>query len=31
VRLAADAGRALVALLRCSDLLGPRLGFRDFA
>jgi len=29
VRLAADAGHALVALLRCSDLLGPRLGFRD--
>jgi adenosylhomocysteine nucleosidase len=29
VRLAADAGRALVALHRCSDLLGPRLGFRD--
>jgi adenosylhomocysteine nucleosidase len=31
VRLAADAGRARAALLRCSDLLGSRLGFRDLS
>ena len=29
VRLAADTGRAMAALLRCHDLLGPGLGFRD--
>jgi adenosylhomocysteine nucleosidase len=29
IRLAAEAGHARSALLRCSDLLGPRLGFRN--
>jgi len=31
IRLAAEAGRAGAALLRCSDRLGPRLGFRDLS
>ncbi len=31
IRLADEAGRARAALLRCSDLLGPRLGFRDLS
>ena len=31
IRLAAEAGRARAALLRCSDRLGPRLGFRDLS
>jgi adenosylhomocysteine nucleosidase len=29
LRLASEAGRARATLLRCSDLLGPRLSFRD--
>ena len=29
IRLATEAGQARAALLRCGDLLGPRLGFRD--
>jgi adenosylhomocysteine nucleosidase len=29
IRLTADTRRAFAALLRCHDLLGPRLGFRD--
>jgi adenosylhomocysteine nucleosidase len=29
--LATEAGRARSVLLRCSDLLGPRLGFRDLS
>ena len=29
IRLATEAGRARAILLHCSDLLGPRLGFRD--
>jgi len=31
IRLAAEAGRAGAALLRCSDRLGSRLGFRDLS
>jgi adenosylhomocysteine nucleosidase len=31
IRLATDAGRARSVLLRCSDVLGPRLGFRDLS
>jgi adenosylhomocysteine nucleosidase len=31
IRLAAEAGRAGAALLRCSDRLGPHLGFRDLS
>jgi adenosylhomocysteine nucleosidase len=31
LRLAADTRRAMAALLRCHDLLGPGLGFRDLA
>ena len=31
IRLAAETGRAGAALLRCSDRLGPRLGFRDLS
>jgi adenosylhomocysteine nucleosidase len=31
IRLAAEAARGRAALLRCSDLLGPRLGFRDLS
>jgi adenosylhomocysteine nucleosidase len=29
IRVAAEAARARATLLRCGDLLGPRLGFRD--
>lgn len=31
LRLATETTRARMALLRCSDLLGPRLGFRDLS
>ncbi len=31
IRLATEAGRARSVLLRCSDFLGPRLGFRDLS
>jgi adenosylhomocysteine nucleosidase len=31
IRLANEAGRARATLLRCSDLLGPRLSFRDLS
>jgi hopanoid-associated phosphorylase len=31
IRITLDMGRALAALLRSGDLLGPRLGFRDFS
>ena len=31
IRLAVEAGRARATLFRCSDLLGPRLGFRDLS